>query len=64
MICSARLLVLTFVTTFLAAACPEPEAIGHAPKAQVDMAKERLDKATDKMTQGLDEATKAVDDNK
>ena len=58
------LLALAGLSALLAAGCPDTEAVGHAPKKQIDMAQERLDKATDKMTKGLDEAAKAVDDTK
>lgn len=61
---SPALLALAGLTALLAAGCPDTEAIGHAPKKQIDMAEQRLDKATEKMTKGLDEAAKAVDDTK
>lgn len=57
-------LALAGLLALVAAGCPEPEAVGHAPKQQIDMAQERLDKASAKVSKGLDEAAKAVDDSK
>lgn len=58
---NVRFTVIVFATGLGIAACPEPEAVGHAPKAQVDMAKARLDKATDKMADSVQEAAKVGD---
>lgn len=44
-----------------AAGCPDPKEVGHAPKEQIDMAKERLDRAADKAAVGLQDAAKAAD---
>ncbi len=59
----ARVLLLSLSSGLLLAAlgCPDPEAVGHAPKEQIDMARERLDKAADKATAGLQEAAKAAE---
>ena len=61
MICVGRIALIAVVTALACAGCPEPEAVGHAPKAQVDMAKERLDKATDRTAAGVNEAAKVVE---
>ncbi len=53
-------LVAVFVA-LTCAGCPKPEAVGHAPKAQIDMAQERLDKASDKIAAGVEEAAKVGD---
>ncbi|MCC7071471.1 MAG: hypothetical protein IT383_09115 [Deltaproteobacteria bacterium] len=60
---AVRALVTTFVAALALASigCPKPEDVGHAPKEQIDMAKERLDKASDKAAAGLNEAAKAAD---
>jgi hypothetical protein len=34
-----------FIVALIATACPDPEVVGHAPKAQVDVARERIDAA-------------------
>ncbi len=52
---------LTVALALAALGCPDPEEVGHAPKAQVDMAKERLDKAADKAAVGVQDAAKAAD---
>ena len=64
MIRPARAALLALVVSVLAAGCPDPETVGHAPKKQIDMTKERLDKASDKVNKELNEAAKIVDENK
>lgn len=60
---AARALVCSLVTALALASvgCPDTDTVGHAPKEQIDMAKERLDKATDKAAAGVQEAAKATD---
>jgi hypothetical protein len=53
----ASAVALVAVVLAAGVGCPDPEVVGHAPKAQVDEAAARIEKASKK----LDERTTAAD---
>jgi hypothetical protein len=59
-----RVVALLVGVALLAAACPKPEEVGHAPKQQIDMAKDRLDAASAKTNAALNDAARAADETK
>jgi hypothetical protein len=42
-------LIVALLPVLVATGCPDPEEVGHAPKAQVDEVKARVEKAEDKI---------------